>query len=401
MAVASAHSINVLLNSLSPFPKSSPKFASPTLPSLHPLSNHGHRRPNIVAAAASSLSQPLAPPLNVEYYDREFSGHGVSFQGIGDSVVVRLGLEDGSTANLMLPSGMITSYKPQMWHGGCEEVLHTVVSQGKEGEEEEEGEVVVQGGISLGLKSVSDDGDRWSPSGWFLHGVQGSARTSIQVELRCSSNREELVNVRYQITLEKDLLSSEIIVSNSRPSPIQLQSSFMSHLTVSTPDAAYAVGLQRANYFSKPPLRSEFSIIPPDSRKKRSVASNPLRGLFFGWYKGNESDDGDDESVTEDDDDDEKEEEEVDNYLQLTEQMSRIYTYAPRRFTIIDRGRRNSVVVGRVGFEEFHVCSPGSHHEWYGRYAFICTGPSNTLKPVTLAPQDVWRGAQILHNPSS
>ncbi|XP_031478518.1 protein NDH-DEPENDENT CYCLIC ELECTRON FLOW 5 [Nymphaea colorata] len=400
MAVASTHAINILLNSLSPFPKATPKFASPPPPSIHILSHHALRRPNMAAAAAaSSLSQPFFPPLNVEYYDREFSGHGVNFQGIGDSVVVRLGLEDGSTANLMLPSGLITSYKPHMWHGGCEEVLHTVVSQGKEAEEEEEGEVVVQGGVSLGLKSVSDDGDEWSPGGWFLHDVQGNAHSSIQVELRCSST-DKLVNVRYLITLEKDILGSEIIVANSGPSPIQLLSSFMSHLTVSTPDAVYAVGLERANYFNKPPLRSEFSIIPPDFRKKSRGASNPLRGLFFGWNRRNEAD-GNDEPVTKDDDDSEKEEEEVDNYLQLTEKMSRTYTYAPRRFTIIDRGRRNSVVVGRIGFEEFHVYSPGSQHEWYGKYAFVCAGPSNTLKPVTLAPQDVWRGAQVLHNPSS
>ena len=53
-----------------------------------------------------ALASNIALPINVDYLEREFSGHGVSFEGIGDSCVVKMGLEDGNVANLMLPSGL-------------------------------------------------------------------------------------------------------------------------------------------------------------------------------------------------------------------------------------------------------------------------------------------------------
>lgn len=99
---------------------------------------------------------------------------------------------------------------------------------------------------------------------------------------------------------------------------------------------------------------------------------------------------------TERDYEEESEGEEEDNYAQMTERMSRIYTSTPRRFTVIDRGRRNSIVVGKDGFDELYVFSPGSNCRWYGKYAYICTGPSAMLKPVLVSLEGVWRGAQYL-----
>ncbi|KAF6154064.1 hypothetical protein GIB67_018986, partial [Kingdonia uniflora] len=69
---------------------------------------------------------------------------------------------------------------------------------------------------------------------------------------------------------------------------------------------------------------SDFSIIPPDLRRGNSIKIRENEG------------------------------EEEDNYAQLTDKMSRIYTSAPRKFTIIDRGKRNSVIVGRDGFDELY-----------------------------------------------
>lgn len=64
------------------------------------------------------------------------------------------------------------------------------------------------------------------------------------------------------------------------------------------------------------------------------------------------------------------------------------------------QGRRNSVVVGREGFDELYMFSPGSNHDLYGQYAYICVGQAAVLKPIIIGSEEVWRGGQHLHNPN-
>lgn len=113
-------------------------------------------------------------PADVDHLETEFGGHGVTFEGLGDSYVVKMRLENGSLASLILPSGLITSYKAPMWHGGTLELLHTTVT-------EEHSGAVIQGGVSLALECESDAGISWSPSTWILQDVRGDAEELIQV----------------------------------------------------------------------------------------------------------------------------------------------------------------------------------------------------------------------------
>lgn len=69
-------------------------------------------------------------------------------------------------------------------------------------------------------------------------------------------------------------------------------------------------------------------------------------------------------------------------------------------FLLAKQGRRNSVVIGRDGFKEMYMFSPGSTYEWYGKYAYICIGQSALLEPIILAPKGEWIGGQHLHNPN-
>lgn len=124
-----------------------------------------------------------------------------------------------------------------------------------------------------------------------------------------------MVEAKCLVTLDQDSISSELIVANSKSSAaIEMSGSFISHLKVSTPDATYAVGLQGSNYHSKKPISSEFSIIPPSASTRRGYSDS--------LSTPNEK---------------EEEGEEDDDYAHMTEKMSRIYTSAPRQFTIIDR----------------------------------------------------------------
>ena len=69
-------------------------------------------------------------------------------------------------------------------------------------------------------------------------------------------------------------------------------------------------------------------------------------------------------------------------------------------FFCFKQGRRNSVVVRRDGFKELYMFSPGCNHEYYSKYTYICVGQSAVLEPITLGPEDVWKGEQHLHNPN-
>lgn len=167
-----------------------------------------------------------------------------------------------------------------------------------------------------------------------------SRRIQLQIELG-SAAPENMAEFKCAVTLRHNLLASEFTVINRRSSSLQLLGCVMNHLTVSTPDATYAVGLQGSNYHGRRPINTEFSIIPPDSDKKisstsggESWAQKAARGLFSSW----ETRDGmKDEAVEEDSMIEESEGEEADDYAHMTEEMCRTYTSAPREFTVIDR----------------------------------------------------------------
>ncbi|KAK4769631.1 hypothetical protein SAY86_027781 [Trapa natans] len=337
---------------------------------------------------ASTPAIPF-PPINVDYLEEEFSGHGVAFEGIGDSCVARLSLDNGSTATVMLPSGLVTSYKAPMWHGEKLEILQTFVSEG------ENGEALIQGGLSLEFIIEGEDGASWSPRDWALSDIRGNSQDSIQVEL-ISCDSKSMVEMKYILTLQEQTLSSEIEVSNtSLSSSVQLRGSIINHLNVSTPDATYALGLEGSSFYSRPVISSSFAIIPPELGEEQSVwniwEKFPLRKFLQTHEEAGDRNNDVKEDI---------EGEEEDNYKRLTEEMSMIYTSAPNYLTIIDRGRRNSVVVGRDGLDELYMHSPGSRYEFYSKYAYITLGPSAVLKPVKVHPGEVWRGAQHLHNPN-
>uniref|UniRef100_A0A0F7GYH2 NDH-dependent cyclic electron flow 5 n=1 Tax=Erodium texanum TaxID=28960 RepID=A0A0F7GYH2_EROTE len=342
-------------------------------------------------------------PINQEYLEEEFSGHGVTFEGIGESCVAKMEIENGSTASVMLPSGLVTSYKARMWHEGTLELLHTSVSEAEDDEE-----ALIQGGISLPLTFLSGDDhqDSWSPSTWSLHNVTGSPNDSIKIEM-ISNDSEGKIRLKHIVTLEQDMLSSELLVSNSKSSPLLLFGGVMGHITVSSPDAIYALGLEGSNFFDKNPIETEYTMIPPRYGDKSQPGYGQVYGKMTlqalgstlralnqineGVYRGNDN---------ESDEEDGEEGEEDDSYKQLTDEMCRIYTSAPRVFTMLDRGKRNSITVGRDGFEEMYLMSPGSVHEFYSKYAYILVGQTAMLKPITIAPGDEWQGGLFLHNPN-
>ncbi|EOA38104.1 hypothetical protein CARUB_v10009573mg [Capsella rubella] len=243
--------------------------------------------------SASAAASP-AFPIDVEYLRREFSGHGATFQDIGETCIAKLKMDNGSSANVMLSRGMVTSYKVRVWHGGKVELLHTWVEQ-------EEEDVVIRGGVSSAFTS-SDSDDEINE--WRLHGISGDSKDCVQMELRRSDKKIKEIEMKQIICLREETLSIEIFVTNKGSSPIRLKGcSLVSYLTVSTPEATYAVGLEGSDFVETTPFLPRFGMVQGEEEEERSG---------FG---------GEEES----------------NYKQLNEEMSRIYTCAPKSFTVIDR----------------------------------------------------------------
>jgi len=162
----------------------------------------------------------------------------------------------------------------------------------------------------------------------------------MQVEM-VSTDAKDMVEVRYILSLREETLSSELTVSNLKSSSIQMRGGIISHLTVSTPEATFAYGLEGSDFYNRPVFLSNFGIVPPDLSQKRGFGSGQLwgnlglNGFLTGWDARNQKngDKGNDSLI----ESEEMEGEENDNYKNLTQEMSRIYTSAPRDFTIIDR----------------------------------------------------------------
>lgn len=369
------------------------------------------------SSPSSSTASAAALPINVDYLTREFGGHGASFTALGDGrCAIRLGLTSGSTAGVLLPAALVTSYKAQMWHGAAAEVLQTMVKQ-----EGDDGQVAIRGGVSLGLRvaGVGREGEEeeeeqgnssgsqwWSPTVWELRGVRGNPESGVQVEL-ISVDPAGTTEVTYVVTLDQAVLGLELLVTNLTSSPLHLTGSIVGHLKVSTPAATYAVGLQGSSYrnYRTPPeptmLQGSAAIVPPvfgrRGREKR------MSGGGFGFFGlgSKRAEEGKDDAGGEEVGMYDEEKEEMDNNLQLSREVCRVYTYAPRRFTIIDRGRRNSVDLERRGFEELYVLSPGSERdEPYSEQAYVTVGAAAVLRPIVLRPGEVWAGGKYLHNPN-
>lgn len=153
------------------------------------------------------------------------------------------------------------------------------------------------------------------------------------------SDTESAVEVRHIVTLQQDKLSSEIIVSNMRSLFVQLTGSVMSHLTVSSPDATYAIGLEGSDFTTRGPFLSKFGLVPPEFDQKNELGSSQLGGqsginrFLSGWNAKNLNNANKQDRINRAEMDGEEE----DNYKQLSSEMSRIYTSAPRNFTVIDR----------------------------------------------------------------
>ena len=168
-----------------------------------------------------------------------------------------------------------------------------------------------------------------------MHGASSEVRSltrrvSLQIEL-VSAAPGGAAAARCVVTLHPEALATELAVTNTAPAPMALSCGVSNHLRVSTPDATYALGLQGSDYRSVEPALSEFSIIPPDYRAAAGSARYRWANRGFDMILAGG---GRDRGAADDQPDGEE-----DHYKHMTDAMCRVYSHAPRDFTIIDRVR--------------------------------------------------------------
>jgi len=146
----------------------------------------------------------------------------------------------------------------------------------------------------------------------------------MQVELT-SRTSDDKIGLKYIVTLEKDTLNSQLEILNRRSLPIRMTGAILSHLTLSSPEATYAIGLEGSSYCSTPLFESEFMLSPQDSGQEEGFGK-----VFPQWSKKSQSNGLEGSQVNN---------EEMDNYKQLSQELSLLYTEAPRSLTVIDRVR--------------------------------------------------------------
>lgn len=151
--------------------------------------------PNSPIRASSSSSSPSTttttqtPPQSLE---QKFGRKGIKFTEFGDVPTVELRVRNGSSLQLRVPDGLITSYKPKVYwkDDGFEEVLHTVGGGGPDTTSS------VKGGLGLVLNDVSrlnPDGSPWSASHWAVKDSDSDSIDAVQVAKSCSNASSDIV----------------------------------------------------------------------------------------------------------------------------------------------------------------------------------------------------------------
>lgn len=104
--------------------------ADPSIVQFSPLSAELGRRPLLrgIPNNCSGIAASSAAPISADVHEERFGQKGVSFKDAAGLSIVELKIENGSSARIVLQTGVVSSYKAAMWHGGVEEMLHTQVS---------------------------------------------------------------------------------------------------------------------------------------------------------------------------------------------------------------------------------------------------------------------------------
>lgn len=295
-------------------------------------------------------------------------------------------MRNGSSLQLRLNDGLVTSYRPKVYwkdEFSYREVLHTVA-----------GADTVKGGVGLVLNDASSSSlssSLLAGSEWSVTDADSDSYDAVQVELGCGAGKGGALDVSYVVTLYALSMATAVIVKNNGSRPVELTSAVLSHLRFDKRRGTAVEGLRGSPYCSHPPPASGFALLTPAEAMKREES---------GWFGGGGGEEPRQGEWTV----------EKNLYTILKKKVSRvyaappeertkrIYSTAPSKFTTIDQYSGLGFRVVKMGFEDMYLSSPGGMYEKFGTDYFICTGPASMLVPVVVEPGEEWRGAQVIEH---
>ncbi|XP_020172597.1 photosynthetic NDH subunit of subcomplex B 2, chloroplastic [Aegilops tauschii subsp. strangulata] len=355
--------------------------------SFLPLHLPASPRPATVAArAASGVASTVPAATQTSQLEETFGRKGLRFgTDATGAPTAELSVRNGSSLQLRLNDGLVTSYRPKVsWEGGdgCRELLHTVAGAG-----------AVKGGVGLVLNEASSSSSGGASllgaSEWSVADVDSDSYDAVQVELGCSAKGAKL-EVSYVVTLYPLSMATAVIVKNNGAKPVELTGAVLSHIKFDKRRGTAVEGLRGCPYCSHPPPASGFALLTPAEAMKREES---------GWFGGGGEEPRQGAWTVEEN-----------LYTILKKKVSRvyaappeerkkrIYSTAPSKFTTIDQSSGLGFRLVRMGFEDMYLSSPGGLYEKFGNDYFLCTGPASILVPVVVGPGEEWRGAQVIEH---
>ncbi|KAL6648772.1 hypothetical protein ACP70R_012996 [Stipagrostis hirtigluma subsp. patula] len=342
-----------------------------------------------VRASSSAAAAAVASPATAQSLEEAFGRKGLKFVAdpAGGAPTAELSVRNGSSLQLRLGDGLVTSYRPKVYwkekEDGCREVLHTAAGEAGK----------VKGGVGLVLNEVSSSGAAESllaGSEWTVTDADSDSYDAVQVEL---GRTEGKLEITYVVTLYQLSMATAVIVRNTGSKPVELTSAVLSHIKFDKRRGTAVEGLRGCSYCSHPPPAAGFSLLTPAEAMKRE--DPPWFSLGGGG--GEEPKQG--VWTVEDN-----------QYTILNKKVSRvyaappeerkkrIYSTAPSSFITIDQYSGLGFRLVRMGFEDIYLSSPGGMYEKFGKDYFLCTGPASMLVPVVVNPDEEWRAAQVIEH---
>uniref|UniRef100_A0A453ITD9 Uncharacterized protein n=2 Tax=Aegilops tauschii subsp. strangulata TaxID=200361 RepID=A0A453ITD9_AEGTS len=242
--------------------------------SFLPLHLPASPRPATVAArAASGVASTVPAATQTSQLEETFGRKGLRFgTDATGAPTAELSVRNGSSLQLRLNDGLVTSYRPKVsWEGGdgCRELLHTVAGAG-----------AVKGGVGLVLNEASSSSSGGASllgaSEWSVADVDSDSYDAVQVELGCSAKGAKL-EVSYVVTLYPLSMATAVIVKNNGAKPVELTGAVLSHIKFDKRRGTAVEGLRGCPYCSHPPPASGFALLTPAEAMKREES---------GWFGG-------------------------------------------------------------------------------------------------------------------
>ncbi|EFJ14933.1 hypothetical protein SELMODRAFT_423216 [Selaginella moellendorffii] len=182
-----------------------------------------------------------------ELLQERFGCKELEFERSDGIVEARLKLACGSAATIALPQGVVTSYRPIMWHESQEEVLHSKRFP-------LQGGCAYKGGIRASVARIPEveDGEETKrandpPLSWIVNGVSRAPNKWVKITLGSSLPNLKLKN---SVTLSKRQLQSTLSIENTGKAPCCFHASIATAVEVGDLAGAYAMGLLGTNFLS-------------------------------------------------------------------------------------------------------------------------------------------------------